>query len=337
MRNAGLATTCVMLAACGGGGGSGNVGGVPVMSAPVPAPTSAPSPAPPPSVAPYPTYAQLTGDQSFRTACAALRFDASPATPVPVVPFGSGLTLSYTAATQTHVLTPNARDTGLFGSLPRSYGPADRDPAAPAGVVGYLRTSNGFIERLSIGSNAAGGASPDYVRGFSARVPLYGATTSNPPGAQYSCIFGVPTRGDDLPTTDVAYSRGGLNGSAIAYPGVGPAEAYVINQSQVSVGTDAATNRITVRIRLVGALLTTSGAATTMTDLGTYTGSATIDRNGFYSGQLTSPDRLIRDASFGGWFFGPQASEGAFSLGFESIDQSNGRRILFIGNALALR
>lgn len=73
-----------------------------------------------PTSAPYTTYAQLTGDQSFKTGCAALRYDYSPALPVPTVPFGSGLTLGYTAASQTYVVTPDARDTGLFGTQPRS-------------------------------------------------------------------------------------------------------------------------------------------------------------------------------------------------------------------------
>lgn len=330
------------LAACGDGGGGGagsTVATAPAPApAPVPTPTATPAPAPTATPASYTPFAQLAGDQNFKTACAALSYDFSPPLAVPVAPFGSGPTLGYTAATQTYVVTQDARNGGLFGPQPRSYGPDDRDAAgSSASVASYARTTNGFQERLTIGSNAAAGASPVYVRGFSLRVPLNGAATTNPPAAQYICLFGVPTRTDDLPATGFAYTRGGLNGIATNYPPSGAPESYAVTQSQVAVGVDIASRRITTTIRLAGALVTAAGTAPTTVDLGTYIGTATIDPGGYYSGQLSSPDRQIRDASFGGWFFGPQASEGAFSVGFESIDQSTGRHILFIGNALALR
>lgn len=328
----------IALASCGGGG-SGS--GLPIVSAPAPTPTPTPTPAPTPTptagVPAYTPYAQLVGDQSFKTACAALRYDFSPALPVPAAPFGSGPTLGYTSANQTYVVTPDARDSGLFGTQPRSYGPADRDATAPAGVLGYARTTNGFVERLTIGSNTAGGSSPDYVRGFSLRVPLYGSAAAGSPAAQYACVFGVPTRSDDLPTANVAYARGGLNGSATNYPASGSPESYAVTQSQVSVSVDWPANRLTVTIHMLGVLQTANGAASSSVDLGTYTGTATIDRTGSYGGQLASSDRSIRDASFAGWFFGPQASEAAFSIGFDSLDQATGRHIVFVGNALALR
>lgn len=168
-------------------------------------------------------------------------------------------------------------------------------------------------------------------------MPLYGSATNNPPAAQYSCIFGVPTRLDDLPTTSFTYTRGGLNGTATNYPSSGAPESYAVTQSQVSVAVDAANTRVTTTVRLIGALVNASGTSATTVDLGTYTGTATIDRSGFYSGQLASPDRSIRNASFAGWFFGPQASEAAFSIGLDSLDRSTGRHIILIGNALALR
>lgn len=331
MRHVILMPIGLILTSCGGSGG-GSSSGVPVVNAPAPtpAPTSAPT------ATPYSTYAQLVGDQTFKTGCAALRYDFSSPLAVPVVAFGSGLTLSYTASTQTYRVMPDPRDTGLFGTQPRSYGPADRDATASATATVYTRSTNGFIERLAIGANAAGGGSPDYVRGFSLRVPLYGAATANPPAAQYSCIFGVPTRLDDLPATSPAYTRGGLNGSATNYPS-GTPESYVITQSQVSFSVDMPNNRVSTTIRMVGALVTAAGTSATTVDLGTYTGTGTIDRSGFFSGQLTSPDRLLRDATFAGWFFGPQAAEAAFSIGLDSLDQATGRHIVFIGNALALR
>ena len=336
MRRVLLVSSALALASCGGeSGGGGATASVPVVGGATPTPTppvTSPSPAP----TPYPTYAQLTGDQSFKTGCAALSYDFSPPLAVPVSPFGTGLTLGYTASTQTYVVTPDPRNTGLFGTQARSFGPADRDPAAPPTATAYLRTTNGFIERLAIGSNGAGGGTPDYVRGFSLRVPLNGTTSINLPAAQYFCIFGVPTRLDDLPATSPIYTRGGLNGSATNYP-FGAPESYAINQSQVTFTVDLSTGRVAATIHMLGALVTSAGTSATLVDLGTYSGAGTISSSGYFSGQITSPNRQIRDATFAGWFFGPQASEAAFSIGFDSLDQTNGRHIIFLGNALALK
>ena len=331
-----VAMASVALASCGGGGGGSSL---PIISAPAPTPTPTPTstPTPSPTSASYPTYGQLTGDQSFKTACAALRYDYSPALPVTATAFGRGLTLGYTAASQTYLVSPDGSDTGLFGSQPRSYGPADRDTTATTGLS-YARTGNGFQERLTIGSNAAGGASPDHVRGLFLRVPLYGSTAPNASAAQYQCVFGVPTRLDDLPAASMTYTRGGLNGVATSYPSTGAPESYAVTQSQVSVAVDFATGRLTTTVHLIGALQTATGTATTTTDLGTYTAAATIDRSaGSYGGQITSVDRVVQTASLAGWFFGPQAGEAAFSLAFDSLDQASGRRIIFLGNALALK
>jgi hypothetical protein len=278
----------------------------------------------------------LNGDQSFKTGCIGARNDYNPPATEPVVPFGKGLTLSYVAATQTYTLTPDPSDTGIFGTQARSYRPADRDTSAPATSTVFTRTTGGFIERLAIGSNSANGASPDYVRGFSLRVPLFGTPSTNLPAANYFCIFGVPTRLDDLPTTIPVYTRGGLNGVATDYKAGAPV-TYAVGQSQVSFSADFTTGKVTTTIRLVGAASTSSGTSTTTVDLGTYTGTGTIDTRGYFTGQLTSPDRQIREASFGGWFFGPQATEAAFSLGFNALDQVTGRNIVFQGNVLALR
>jgi hypothetical protein len=337
-----MAILAAAVSSCGGGGsGSGSDGPVAVVPAatPTPTPTSTQPPAytVPTIILPYQTYAQLTGDQGFRTGCAALRFDYSPPLPVPVVPFGSGLTLSFAASTQTYTITPDSRDTGLFGSQARSYGPTDHDPAAAPNVASFARTTNGFQERLTIGSNTANGGAPDYVRGFFLRVPLNGGGNASSLAAQYSCIFGVPTSKDDLPVAAITYSRGGLNGSATNYPSSGAPETYNVNQSQVSVSADFANNRLTATIHVIGALLTPTGTSTTTVDLGTYSGTTTIDRSGFYSGEISSADRSVRNASFAGWFFGPQATEGAFSMAFDSLDTTNGRHIIFIGNALALK
>lgn len=327
---AGLAGAAV--ASCGGGSGGGS--GVTVITGVTPTPTPTSSPAPT-----YQTYAQLTGDQVFKTGCAALRFDFSPPQAPPVTPFGQGLTLAYAAGSQSYTVSADAGAATVgFGSNPRTYGPAERD-AAVTTSASYARTTNGFLERLSIGSNSAGGASPDYVRGFSLRVPLFGNTGVNPPAIQYSCIFGVPTRLDDEPrgSAVVTFTRTGLNGTAIVYPPSGAPESYSIARSQVSFSVDLATYRVTTSVRVIGNLVTAAGTSATDVELGTYAGAVTIDESGFYNGLLTSSDRTVRFASWGGWFFGPQGAEGAYSLGITSLDPVTGRQLSLIANALALR
>lgn len=336
MRKLILGSMILALAACGDGSGGG--GSVPIVSGPAPSPTPSPSPSPSSTSTPtpYSTYAQLTGNQSFKTGCIGARNDYNPPATQPIVPFGRGLTLDYAAATQTYTLTPDPNDTGIFGSQPRNYGPADRDPNAPATSTVFTRTTGGFVERLAIGSNSANGGSPDYVRGFSLRVPLFGTPSTNLPAANYFCVFGVPTRLDDLPVSNPGYTRGGVNGVATDYKAGAPV-TYAVGQSQVSFSADFATGKVTTTIRMLGAASTSSGTSTTTVDLGTYTGTGTIDSRGYFTGQLTSTDRQIREATFGGWFFGPQASEAAFSLGFNALEQTTGQNIVFQGNVLALR
>lgn len=342
MRGRMAVAMSVALAACGGGsGGSGGGGGVPVTSGPSPAPTGTPTPTPSPSATatPYPTYAQLTGDQSFRTGCASLRYDVSPPLAQPVTPYGSGLTLAYATGTQTWTVTPDSLTSGAFGTGARTYGPAERDASVTGTVTSYARTTNGFQERLSIGSNLSAGVQPDYVRGFSLRVPLSGYGGTNPPAVQYQCVFGVPTRLDDAPRGGgtVTFTRTGLNGTAIVYPASGAPESYSVVRSQISFSIDLTTYRVTTTLRVIGNLLTASGTSTTDVDLGTYSGSVILDETGYFNGSLTSTDCSLRSASFGGWFFGPQGAEAAYAAGITSLDTGTGRQLSLIANAIALR
>ena len=328
------------LAACGGSGGSGSgSGSVPVVTAPAPGPTPTPTAPPTPAAPPYPTVVQLAGDQQFRTSCASLVFNGTPPQAPPVPTFGSGLTLAYAAATQTWTVSADAAFQPFFGSQPRSYGPADRDPGAPAGVNTWLKTSTGFQERFTLGQPTAAGAIPDYLRGFSLRTPIYGETRPGAPALQYSCLYGVPTRLDDPPRTAAAvtFTRTGFNGVAYAQPTTGGLETYALAGSPVTLTVDLTTYRVSATVKLTGALVSASGTAAQTTDLGTYTGEVTIDEAGFYNGLLRSTDRTVQAASFGGWFFGPQGAEAGFNVAIMAQDAGTERRISAIGNAVALR
>lgn len=323
-----VALAALSLSSCGGeGGGGGGTGSVP---------TPTPSPAPSPSGPSYPTYASLSGNQTFRTACAGLRYDYTPPLSLPATRFGSSVTLSYDATAQGHAVTSDS--SGFLGAGV-SFTAADANPAVTAPAIGYRKTVNGFIEQLSIGYPTALGVVPDYVRGLSLRAPLYGdARSVGSPAVQYSCVFGVPTLASDLPAgTQVAFTRTSLNGSALLMGRSGAPESYSLAPSVVSVTLDLVARKVRTSIQLKGYLLSASGTATTITELGSFSGEAAIDAAGFYVGDLATTDRVNDQSSFGGWFFGPQAREAGFSVTITGGDNATGRSMAITGNVIALR
>ncbi len=331
-RTIAMLVAASMLGSCGGGDGGGAA--APPTTSPSPAPS--PSPSSSPSSVSYPTYAQLTGDQTFRTACAALRFDSTPYQSIPATPFGNGVTLSYSAASDGHAIASD-------GQIPIGAGltftAADRDPNAPATVRGYRRTVNGFVETLSLGVLTPGGATPDYVRGFGFRASVNGEPRQGAPAVQGSCIFGVPTLVSDPPqATQVVFTRIGINGAGYVTGGSGAPEAYSLAPSTATLSVDLVGGRVTTTVRLVGILQTASGPAASTTDLGTYSGTVGIDPRGFYAGSLERTDAgVLRAATFGGWFFGPQAREAAFAISLAGQAGTTARELTAIVNVIALR
>ncbi len=320
----------VVLAGCGGGGGGGGGSTVPVTSGPSTAPSpipATPTPVPAPSFAVYPRYAELTGNQTFKTACAALNFSSgSPPAPQPATGFGDGFTLAYTAGSDSYALTGDG--------LSLSYGPAEIDPTAPAGARSYVRTEpSGFQQRFSIGQPAPGGVGLDYVRGFSLRAQRFGQTL------QYLCVFGVPTLLSDPPSdANVVFSRVAVGGSAYVAPVAGGLQSYALINSTAAISVDVARGELRTTIRLIGNLLGPSGPAATTTDLGTYTAVATFDGTSqSYYGPLTSTDRQSQFSFLGGWFFGPQGREAAYAAQVLAVDPATGARVSAIMNVTAAR
>lgn len=335
MKGRGLAALLAGAAVCSCGGDGGSGGGTPA-----PTPVASPTPSPSPTAAAYPTYAQLSGDQTFKTQCTALRFDAVPPRAEPALPFGQGLTLSYAAATQTYTLAPDAIAANAFGPQPRSFGPVDRDPAAPPTSTSYAKTTNGFQERFSIGSPSVAGTTPDYIRGFTLRASLGGNATPQGPSLQYWCLFGVPTRLDDQPrATQVVFTRTGFNGIAYVQPATGALETYALTPSQVSFSVDLVSYRVTATVRVIGNLLGAGGPSSAATELGTVTATIGINEEGFFNGLLNTPAGTNPTglSTFGGWFFGPQGAEAGFVTSLMWQDPATGRRIVATGNAVALR
>jgi hypothetical protein len=262
----------------------------------------------------------LTGNQQFKTACAAFIFNSSFPTVAPATAFGDGLTLNYTSATDSYGITGDG--------LALTYGPGDIDPAAPTTIKAYVRTTGGFTERFTIGRPGAGGVALDYMRGFSLRA------LKGPGPTQYSCVFGVPTLVTDPPAaTSVTFTKTGLNGSAYRSQG-GIVGIYSLEKSTVTLSVNLTTGKINTVIHLLGTLQTPAGPSTTNVELGTYTGSGDIDEvQGSYNGQFTDASF----AYFGGWFFGPQGREAGFAYSIFNRDAASGADVTAVGTVAAIQ
>lgn len=318
----------LMVAACGGGGGSGNVAvvsGSPTP-APTPTPTATPTPTPAPAPTPtptssYPRFADLTGNRTFQTACASVLLNAAPPTPQPVLSFGEGPTLDYTASPLGWAINGDG--------VALSFAAGDAVSAA-SGQRAYEKTVSGSAQRLTITDPAIAGTTLDYVRSYALRTDRSAGSTL------YSCVFGVPLATADIPTGAVTYSKVGVNGTAYVADQNGNVQTYTLTSSTGTVSFDPASGAMVVKVQLLGNLQTASGTATTTTSLGTFTGNGALNagRTKFY-GQLDSSDRVSLFSSFGGWFFGPTETASAF--GVLAADPATGNRVSAVGTVVAAR
>lgn len=312
------------LAACGDGSGGSSVPVVSGGASPTPTPTATATATP----ASYTKFADLTGDRSFGTACAALQFENSSPAPVSATNFNDGLTVAYAATGQTWTVAGDFLPTLTFG-------PADVDATAPAPTRAYAKVVDNFTTRLTVGVPTPGGIALDYTRGLVLRAARPGSAIAR----QYQCVLGVPTLATDLPATSVAYTRAGVNGSATLVDAQFAIRTYAISGSTVAVAFDPATKLVTGTIRLSGILQTANGPSGSAVDLGTYVIRAPLDAAGrasFYSATLSSTDRDSQYSSLGGWFFGPQAIELGASFEIYATDAQGGR-LSVLGNVIASR
>jgi len=309
--------TAIMLAGtligCGGGDGGGGVAVVP--GTPAPAPSASPSAAAPV----YARFAELTGDQLFRTACGVLELNAQPPFPRAVLGIGEGPVIRYTAATDRYAIDGDAISAG--------FGPEDRDPAAPAGARAYVKRVDGIPQVFSTGQPIAGGVGLDYARGMNLQIQREGRGIN-----RYACTFGVPTLVTDRPPAAFTYARTGINGIAYVVEGSVP-RTYTLAASTATMRVDPVAGQATVTIRLLGQLLGPAGPATATTDFGSFTGTVTIDwSGGGYRGALTGPDGRGDFSALAGGFYGPQAREAAFSFALITVDPATGIRLSAVGN-----
>ncbi len=324
-RNLAFIIGCAMLASCGGGdsGGStppptGGGGGTPT-----PSPTPSPSPTPT-----YQTFAQLTGDRNFATSCGGLR-QGELGGPIIASDFGEGvsegrgLVFDFAAASNTWNITGPGFTT--------SFGPADISATPPANTTLYTRDVNGFPTRFSIVSRPFGTQAAEYVRGAALTYRTGGGVED------YFCVFGVPTlTTDPLPTSTITYTQFNIGGFAVRNSNATGVSVFDLRESTVTLSANPATGQVTTQITLVGREFVAGVPAATVTQLGTFNSTGTVNNRPSYSGDLTSPGQVVPASRFAGWFFGPQGREAGYAFNI-LVDLPEGGRLTGGGAVTARR
>lgn len=289
-------SSALILASCGPDGSGGSPSGTPTPS-PSPAPTPTPTPTP---VASYSTFDGLTGDQTYPTGCVSLQILATPFLPPkrtisPATDFGNGLQFTYTAATQIRALNGDG--------VSVSFSPTDYSAInSGADTDAWLKSVGSDYLRLKAPTWA--GTRMVYNRVFYLDTKKDNVTFS------YTCITGVPTLAFDVPTLGTAdFPKIGFDATAV-FERAGNFNSADLTQTVVSFQADFTAKKVTVVLHLI----------LTGTDLGTVTGSGTIDgATGRFSGSWSSTDHTVTGGNFAGSFFGPQAQE--FGLTYRVQEQ----------------
>lgn len=273
----------LLLAGCGGGdAGSGGVGSTP----------------PPPG---YTKIVDMSGNRTFQTA--GVTYDTAPSgfTNGVVNTFGNGVTVAYSAGTDSYTVTAP-------GGATQTFGPADLQP--PTGgtptSVQYAKVNGTTREQLTL--IAPGGPVPlSYTV-----IGTWGSvnTTTNA-GPFRVAIGGAPTLAGDMPKTGTASYGMGVGGTAIVPQGTRLGTATPYNLGGSSSGTfsaNFASGTISTTLNLGGTPLGSSGGPAT--NFGTFTGTGSLSSGGpGFSGTLTG---TAADGIFAGLFLGPQAVEMGF-------------------------
>lgn len=307
----GVSFCALALAACGGGGGSSSppatAGGGTATPAPAPAPT------PPPIT--YTAFDDLTGDQTFMTACAA---GASTEFTVDANAFSATgfVTIDRSASGDTFTVSGGTR----AGEVNTTFRPEDIVQDEPGVLTLFQRptTANGLTEVLAFGTPQWPTTTAQYVRGA---FFLALSETGIPVGQ--NCIFGVPTElNDELPTSTITYTMEiDAAGSAVtATSTAGPIQkAFNLAPTTFTISADPTTGVVSYTIDLKG-FEQSAGPdglpvdSTEVTEFGTYTGSANVggaagEEAQFFAGDLLKEGAIGLNAQTSGWFFGPQGIE----------------------------
>lgn len=302
----GLFLGSALLAGCGGGGSGGGT-----VSAP------SPTPAPLPTIS-YTKIADMTGDRQYSTACSGLRVFGGT---LPLIPseFGGGYPFLYSAASSTYSMTIDGVD--------HRFGPEDRVVTTAPGRESFARVTSNGTQRLDTGSSMIGDVPVDYVR----RLSL----TSPTAASLILCIYGVPTLVSDRPTSTASITYGQSNvAGGLMIERSGTSRSFSFVQNRVALDANPVTGEVIATIRLAGMEIINGVVSTTVTEFGTFRGTAAVDGvRSSYQDSFINTDLARYSGSFSGWFFGPRGRESAFVFSIND-SRNNGERLFAYGSVL---
>jgi hypothetical protein len=270
-------TLSLLLSGCGGGGDG-------VASTPPPT---------------YTKLADLSGNQTFQSAGVGYKISNGTLPSYSTQKFGAGVTIAYTASTDSYTLTAPDGATDTFSSSTNVPPP------------GFTPTPN--VLTLF---NSAGGTfslSTPTLNGVAMSYLAMGSWDHLQNGAEsyYLAVSGVPTIASDMPKSGTANYQTAVHGVQIQAGAI-----YDLSTaSTATFSADFGAGTIATTLHLAGSRynpVTMTTGTEPPTDWGSYTGSGTIASGGpGFSGTLTSTPSSSVSASgeFAGAFFGPQAKE----------------------------
>ena len=261
-----------LVSACGGGGGGGLAG------------------TPPPPAASYTKIVDMTGDRTFQTG--GIQYNAGGGfSNASTQAFGSGVTVAYTAASDSYRLTAPDGSTVTFA-------PSDAQ-APPAGTTSqvWVKTSGTLREQLYLTVPTISGVPLSYTLLGSWGHIDNGVSTFR------LAVGGAQTLASDMPKTGTATYSTATSGSAFTSGVTG--SLVLAGNSTATFSANFGTGAISTSLTLAGT--PSIGGGSTVTSLGTFNGTGTIASNGpGFTGTLSGTGAT---GIFSGAFFGPKALE----------------------------
>jgi hypothetical protein len=274
-------TLGLMLAGCGDGSGGGVV-------------STGPGPAS------YTKIADLTGDHTFQTA--GVQYNTAPTgfANSSTQALGSGVTIAYTASTNSYKLTAPDGSTTTFGPADlASNSPPPLSVPPPANTQQWFRNNGTTSDSFRLTVPQVNGVALSYtVVADWEHVNNLGQT-----GVARIAIGGMPTLASDMPRTGSATYATAVTGTANR----GGISDSLTGNSTATFSADFAHGSVTTALNLVRSGLNVQPLA-----LGSFNGTGTISSTGpDFTGTLSGGDTsgIAATGAFAGAFFGPKALE----------------------------
>jgi hypothetical protein len=240
----------------------------------------------------------MRGDRTFQTAGVRNAVTVSGVGSVTTNRLGSGVTVQYTASSDSYRLTAPDGTTATF-----TPADLDRSQSSLPVLAAYGHTIGGVEDDFVIATPSVGGVALSYT------VIGSWVHSTNPSTATiYAAVGGVPTLASDMPRTGSASYNGALSGTVIQ-----SGEAFGVDTgSSATFSADFAALTVQTSFALSARSLTSG----TTRNFGSFSGIGTImPASPSFSGTLTGS---AANGGFSGAFFGPAAKEMGYGWGIDA-------------------